>query len=168
MAGRKKKFGYSSESRWFPKSYFGWIIIGNRHHETSSVYLGRCSVSSNLPKQQQKKSRISALALKRGLIKRVLYTANWLSYTTFFIWPFLEAIAEILEKIYLVSWEILRHKKDILKSTDLNDNKIFCRNVQAQGWRQPWQPGCCHKPNIKWKGTCFDFFKPHLYLRMSR
>ena len=38
MAGRKKKFGYSSESPWFPESYFGWIIIGNPHHETSSIY----------------------------------------------------------------------------------------------------------------------------------
>ena len=32
---------------------------------------------------------------------------------------FLEARAEILEKISLVSWEIWRHQKDILKLTDL-------------------------------------------------
>ena len=38
MAGQKKKFGYSSESPWFPEFYFGWIIIGNCHHETSNIH----------------------------------------------------------------------------------------------------------------------------------
>ena len=32
---------------------------------------------------------------------------------------FLEARAEILEKIHWFFWEILRHQKDILKLTDL-------------------------------------------------
>ena len=80
--------------------------------------------------------------LKRGQIKKIsaLYTANWrilfwLSYTTFWFDLFLEARAEILEKISLVFWEIWRHQKDILKSTDLYyinprillKRRIYCR-----------------------------------------
>ena len=42
------------------------------------------------------------------------------SRTLFFLLDFfLEARAEILEKISLVFWEIWRHQKDILKLTDL-------------------------------------------------
>ena len=39
MAGWKKKLRYPSESPWFPEYYIGWIVIGNRHHETSSTYV---------------------------------------------------------------------------------------------------------------------------------
>ena len=35
MAGWKKKLRYPSESPWFLEYYIGWIVIGNRHHETS-------------------------------------------------------------------------------------------------------------------------------------
>ena len=44
----------------------------------------------------------------------------WLSYTIFLFDLFLEARAEILEKNSLVFWKILRHKKEILKLTDLH------------------------------------------------
>ena len=37
----------------------------------------------------------------------------------FWFYLFLEAKAEILEKISLVFWEIWRHQKDILKLIDL-------------------------------------------------
>ena len=43
----------------------------------------------------------------------------WLSYTTFLSDLFLEARAEILEKIPFFFLEIWRHQKDILKLTDL-------------------------------------------------
>ena len=43
----------------------------------------------------------------------------WLCYTTFWFDLFLEARAEILTKILLFVWSILRHQKDISKLTDL-------------------------------------------------
>ena len=82
-------------------------------------------MSSNLPKKQQIFSRISALASKkRSNQKKAIYTSKWrilfwLSYTTFLFDLFLEAKAEILEKISLVFWEIWRHQNDILKLTDI-------------------------------------------------
>ena len=38
MAGWKKKLRYPSESPWFLKYYIGWIVIGDRHHETSNTH----------------------------------------------------------------------------------------------------------------------------------
>ena len=35
----KKKPIYSSESPWFPEYYIGWIQCGNRHHETSRLFM---------------------------------------------------------------------------------------------------------------------------------
>ena len=50
-------------------------------------------------------------------------------------------MAEILEKISLVFWEILRHQKDILKLTDLYDLTNFKKFVKS--WHdiieQTWQ-----------------------------
>ena len=43
----------------------------------------------------------------------------------FFIWPLLEASAEILEKNLLVSWSKGWHQKDISKLTDLYGSSIF-------------------------------------------
>ena len=63
-------------------------------------------------------SRISALASKKrsNQKKGALNTTNWrilfwLSYTTFLIYLFLEARAEILEKVLLVFWVIWKAPK---------------------------------------------------------
>ena len=38
MAGQKMKLRYSAESPWFPEKYIGWIMYGNRHHNTSTIH----------------------------------------------------------------------------------------------------------------------------------
>ena len=53
--------------------------------------------------------------------KGILYHWFYFDSLTLIFWfdLFLEAMAEILEKISLVFWKIWRHQKDISKLTDL-------------------------------------------------
>ena len=75
MAGQKKKFGYSSESPWFPESYFGWIIIGNRHHETSIIY---CALM--MKKQKQTEIRQHVFMIKKPQQRQLhIYPSSYLS-----------------------------------------------------------------------------------------
>jgi hypothetical protein len=92
-----------------------------QHAEKSqnSVFLGK-------RKYTRKLSGFLPKPLKRGQIKKIraLYTVIggfYFYYLKLLFWfdLFLEARAEILEKIPLVFWEIWRHQKDILKLTDL-------------------------------------------------
>ena len=39
MAGQKMKLRHSAESPWFSEKYIGWIMYGNRRHNTSTTYL---------------------------------------------------------------------------------------------------------------------------------
>ena len=84
-------------------------------------------------------SRISALAYKmrsnqknKGTLYHYLI-GFYIDSLTLLFWfdLFLEARAEILEKISLVFWEIWRHQKDILKLSDLYCLQ-FCKIRSAE------------------------------------
>ena len=94
------------------KSWKHWHICIIKFSYFQNVLL----VSSNLPKNQRNLSRISALAKNKGTLHHQLEDYIFDSLTLLFWFGlFLQAGAEILEKISLVFWKIWRHQKDILE-----------------------------------------------------